>query len=212
MPHYFLSEEAAKELQDIIKKQITDLEQQKTDIEHRLLNKTAIWNDLGNKYLCERAEIKDDYLNQADDYKVIDITVKSPKYVPLIEQPLENPPLVPNIKTTDIFIPRFEYDLDKKQFFENIFFWELDDGRVVMNYSHANYYSTKEKIMQLPYPAPPNYYDNKKLGWNSTNEQAVKKYRKYLAQKEDPDRIYRKVLETDTHISKDGGEVEGGLI
>jgi predicted CopG family antitoxin len=113
------------------------------------------------------------------------------------------------LRSADICMPKFEYDKDSKQFYENVFFWELPDDRVVIEYGEAHYYTTKQKILAIPYPPPANYYDAKR-GWNSTNAQAIKKYRKHLAEHTDPDRKFRKVLNTDTRPGAEE-KVEGTL-
>lgn len=153
-----------------------------------------------------------------DEHIHVDIEQPAPKaeqnqYLAKRKRP-ELKTIVPaHLRNTDIFIPKFEYDRDLKKFFENIFFWELPDGRVVLEYGQAHYYSTKEKILSLPYPPPVNYYDSI-WGWNSTNEQAAKKYRKYLAeQDEKADRGYKFKLGTDTKANhgEDYEKIEGEL-
>jgi hypothetical protein len=79
----------------------------------------------------------------------------------------------------------FEYDKTQMKLYEMIFFNELEDGsgRVVIEYSGAHYYTTKDNVMKIPYPFPAKYF-SKKNGWSSTVEQAFRKYRKYLAEQD----------------------------
>ncbi len=119
------------------------------------------------------------------------------------------------LRKEDVIIPKFTFDKDRKQFFKNIFFVEESDGRVAIMYGESTYCTTKDRILGIPYPFPPNYFDSKR-GWNSTVEQAVKKYRTYLAEqgdKSDPDRAYKPFFKTDTHAvhGEDYEKVEGTM-
>lgn len=114
----------------------------------------------------------------------------------------------------DILIEKFEYDKNHKQFFENVFIYEQPNGKVAIQYADSTYYTTQDRVRTLPYPFPFKFFDNKTDGWNSTVEQAIKKYRKYLAQqdeKNDPDRPFKKMLNTNTRPDRNEQKVEGEL-
>ncbi len=81
----------------------------------------------------------------------------------------------------DLKLPKFEYDKGLRKQHGLIFFTELSDGRVVIEYGMAHYYTTKEKVLQIPFPIPKKYF-SKENGWSSTIEIAFKKYRQYLAE------------------------------
>lgn len=88
------------------------------------------------------------------------------------------------LRPDDLKLPAFEYDKAKMNSYKTIFFQELPDGRVVIEYSNAHYYTTKEAVMKIPcHPFPVKYF-SKENGWSSTVEQAFKNYRKYLAEQE----------------------------
>jgi len=81
----------------------------------------------------------------------------------------------------DLKLPRFDYDKGLRKQHGLIFLTEMPDGRVVIEYGKAHYYTTKEKVLQIKYPFPEKYF-SKENGWSSTAEMAFKKYREYLAQ------------------------------
>ncbi len=85
------------------------------------------------------------------------------------------------IHPSNLRIPKFRYNKSKMQSYENIFLQEFPDGIVVLGYKYSHYYTTKEKVMKLPYPFPEKYF-SKENGWSSNIEIAFKKYRKYLAE------------------------------
>jgi len=99
---------------------------------------------------------------------------------------------LPKLGTPDNHILRPK-DLKKKSFdysgwspgqYKSLSFWELPDGRVVLKYGGAQYYSTKDLVMQIPFPFPRGQF-SKENGWSSTVEQAFKMYRRYLAETPD---------------------------
>lgn len=87
------------------------------------------------------------------------------------------------LRPQDLKLPAFEYDKANMNSYKMIFFHELPDGRVVIKYGNAHYYTAKEAVMKIPYPFPVKYF-GKENGWSSTVEQAFKNYRKYLAEQE----------------------------
>lgn len=99
----------------------------------------------------------------------------------------------------DLKLPKFEYDKETRKQYGLVFFTELPDGRVVIEYGMAHYYTTKEKVLQIPYPFPKKYF-SKENGWSSTIEIAFKKYRTYLAENLAPeaDNKTQKYLEKST--------------
>ncbi len=80
----------------------------------------------------------------------------------------------------DLKLMPFDYNKDNIQQYKTIFFQELSDGRVVIEYNNSHYYTSKVAVMQIPYPFPVGYF-SKKNGWSSTVEQAFRTYRRYLA-------------------------------
>jgi hypothetical protein len=92
------------------------------------------------------------------------------------------PQLQPHpMRPVDLKLSAFEFDKTKMQWYKPIQFLELPDGRVVICYSNSHYYTSKDAVMQIPYPIPKGYF-SKENGWSSTIEQAFKNYRKYLAE------------------------------
>ncbi len=87
------------------------------------------------------------------------------------------------LRPNDLKLPAFEYDKDRMNPYKMIFFQEMLDGKVIIEYSNSHYYTTKETVMKIPYPFPVKYF-SKENGWSSTVEQAFKNYRKYLAEQE----------------------------
>ena len=129
---------------------------------------------------------------------------------------------------SDLKLPAFEYDKNKMQQYKTIFFQELSDGRVALDYCDSHYYATKDAVLQIPYPFPQNYF-SKENGWSSSVEQAFKKYRMYLAEQEQQQQLaepekekekqtvdldewkYKPFLKTNTRTNYDGNKVEGAL-
>lgn len=95
---------------------------------------------------------------------------------------------------SDLKLPAFEYDKNKMQQYKTIFFQELSDGRVALDYCDSHYYATKDAVLQIPYPFPQNYF-SKENGWSSSVEQAFKKYRMYLAEQEQQQKVETKKKE-----------------
>jgi len=137
---------------------------------------------------------------------------------------------LPKLGTPDNYILRPK-DLKKESFdysgwspgqYKSLSFWELPDGRVVLKYGEGRYYTTKDLVMQIPFPFPKKYF-SKENGWSSNVEQAFKTYRRYLFEKgqeqqvekerrEDPDDWkYKKILKTNTRTNYDGNKIEGSL-
>lgn len=96
----------------------------------------------------------------------------------------------------DTKIPKFEYDESKMQPYKSIFFQEFPDGTVVLKYGTSHYYTTKEKVLKIPYPFPKKYF-SKENGWSSSIEFAFKKYRQYLAELPQPQQQLQQQAETE---------------
>lgn len=80
-----------------------------------------------------------------------------------------------------LFIPEFDYDPAQKKEIEgysNISVVELPDNRAMIQYKVAHYYTTKEKIMSIPYPIPKKHFTGK--GLSSVANTCLHAYRKYL--------------------------------
>lgn len=146
-------------------------------------------------------------------------------------------PILDILSPKDMKLCAFEYDADKLQQYKTLFFQELPDGRVVLEYINSHYYTSKEAVMQIPYPFQKGYF-SKETGWSSTVEQAFRTYRQYLAEQEreqrqqkekeiekekqmsqnrkqkqeDPDDWkYKPILQTNTRTNYDGNKIEGSL-
>jgi len=106
----------------------------------------------------------------------------------ILEIPGFDSPAAPLIlHPSDLKIAKFDYDLlAKTRKYKTLEVLELPDGRVVLKYGATRYYSTKEKVMQIPFPFPRGQF-NKENGWSSTVEYAFKMYRRYLAERKEPE-------------------------
>lgn len=86
---------------------------------------------------------------------------------------------IPKLPTKeDLLIPRFEWKRECEKNYNKLLFAELPDGRVMLSYMSAKVFTTKEKVLQIPFPVPPGYL--KKCG-APNNVTALLQYRKYLA-------------------------------
>lgn len=83
------------------------------------------------------------------------------------------------IKDGNLFIQPFEWDKGSEKSFNRITFFERDDGRVMIFYMNIRIFTTRDKIMQIPFPVPYGYPLLKDL--NGNKRTAVREYRKYLA-------------------------------
>jgi len=77
-------------------------------------------------------------------------------------------------------IPKFEFDKKAEKSYDNIFFFEHEDGRVMLSYFNSRLYTTKASVMQIQFPVPRGYAPLKELSTN--NKVAVRTYRKYLSE------------------------------
>ena len=93
---------------------------------------------------------------------------------------------MPVLHPSDLKIAKFDYDNNRMQRYKTLKFLELPDGRVILQYANSRYYTEREKVMQIPYPFPKGYFD-KTNGWSSNVEQAFKMYRRYLAERKEPE-------------------------
>lgn len=80
---------------------------------------------------------------------------------------------------SDFFIPKFKWDKTKEKSYRTIFFFEHEDGRVMISYMHSRIFTTKAVVLALPYPIPRNYPLLHSLGNNKRT--AFRFYREYLA-------------------------------
>ncbi len=83
---------------------------------------------------------------------------------------------------SEYLIPKFGYDpAQEKEIKEytNMSVVEMTDGRAVVIYQGAHYYTTKEKIMQIPYPVPYKYLAGRVL--STTGAMCLRAYRHHLA-------------------------------
>lgn len=80
-----------------------------------------------------------------------------------------------------LLIPKFKYDpaQEKKiDQYTNMFVVELPDGRAMIRYNEAHYYTTQEKVMQIPYLANKKYFHDK--GISTTTQICLRAYRQHL--------------------------------
>jgi hypothetical protein len=79
------------------------------------------------------------------------------------------------------FIPRFKYDPTQKKEIEgylNISVVEMPDGRAVVIYKGTHYYTTKEKVLRIPYQVTKKYFNG--YGLSSVAQTCIRAYRHYL--------------------------------
>jgi len=101
----------------------------------------------------------------------------------------ENPKLgTPDkiLQPSDLKIAKFDYDKNKMQKYKSLEFLELPDGKVVLKYGVAHYFTSNVLVMQIPFPFPKKYF-SKEGSWSSNVEQAFKMYRRYLAERKEPE-------------------------
>lgn len=104
------------------------------------------------------------------------------------------------IAVSDFLIPKFDWDKNKEKNYKTLFFFEYEDGTVMLSYQNSKTFTTKQKVMTLPYPVPDGYPPLKTIP--STNKRtAIRLYREYLVQqtaltveKLDPDAKYKPKL------------------
>mgnify|MGYP003394433505 FL=1 len=89
---------------------------------------------------------------------------------------------------TGLLIRRFKYDPKQKKEiagYANMSVVELEDGRAAIIYKGTHYYTTKEKVMQIPYPVPRKFLNG--LGLSSIARTCLSAYRQYLFKAESTD-------------------------
>ncbi len=75
-------------------------------------------------------------------------------------------------------IPKFEWDKSKEKNYRTIFFFEHDDGKVMISYFNFKTFTTKEAVLSIPFPVPYRYTP---LGIFTGNRRAaIRLYREYL--------------------------------
>lgn len=79
----------------------------------------------------------------------------------------------------DLLISPFEYEKKLEKFHKPLFICELPDGRVALRYMSGKVFTTREKILSIPYPVPAGYLKNIGLAANPLT--AIRHYRAYLA-------------------------------
>lgn len=78
----------------------------------------------------------------------------------------------------DLLIPRFSWDKKDERTYKRLIFAELPDGKVMLNYIGGRVFSTKEKILRIPYPVPNAYLI--RMGITNNHSTAIRLYREYL--------------------------------
>lgn len=113
-----------------------------------------------------------------------DIMIEHPTVAPAVEGKQVLPSISAHtqiISPSDLKLPKFECEFAMMKPYKNIFFLEMPDGKVCLEYAGSHYYTTKDLVLKIPYPFPKKYFRNEN-GWSSTVEVAFKKYRQYLAE------------------------------
>lgn len=76
----------------------------------------------------------------------------------------------------DLLISKFPYDSKLEKKYETISIFEESNGKVALTYNRYKIYTTKEKIMRLPFPVPKGIVSESP--WQVRT--AIRKYRKYI--------------------------------
>lgn len=114
------------------------------------------------------------------------LEVTTPEVLP-VKSVVKTPIVLPvkiNISREDIFIPWFECDITQRKKikgYTNIGYVETTDGKVMIDYKKTHYYTTKEKILHIPFPIPSGYFKDMKL--SSVARTCIRAYRGYLEEK-----------------------------
>lgn len=83
---------------------------------------------------------------------------------------------------SNFFIPEFIWDKKAAKSYKNLFFFDAEDGRVMLSYFSGRVFTTKEKVMQIPYPLVEGYEPLRALSPNKRS--SLRMYRQYLAEQE----------------------------
>ncbi len=116
---------------------------------------------------------------------------KNPRVEEIVKKakPAVSVPMAPEIKKQDhdrklptiydIVVPRFEWERGCEKNYKRLSFIELPDGRVMLGYMSARVFTTKEKMLRLPFPLPAGYL---RIAGMATNQiTAVRQYQEYLS-------------------------------
>ncbi len=94
-------------------------------------------------------------------------------------------------------IPKFDFDKKQEKRYGHLHFVELNDGRVTLSYFAGRIYTTKEKVLKLPFPLVNSIPKLKYLSNN--NKTAMRLYREYLAKQNGNGSIIRETNEKSMH-------------
>lgn len=92
------------------------------------------------------------------------------------ESELKGIPVQP--KTGFLLVPKFDWDKSKEKHYRTIFFFEHEDGRVMIWYANNRVFTTKESVMAIPFPIPYKYV--LPVGLPVNKRTAIRQYREYL--------------------------------
>jgi hypothetical protein len=102
------------------------------------------------------------------------------------------------LKSSDLLIPRFEWDPKAEKLYKKISFYEHEDGRVMVFYMNIRVFTTKQAMLSIPYPVPYGY--EILSGFTGNRKTAIRIYREYLATQEQskPEHIVIDIEKTST--------------
>lgn len=101
----------------------------------------------------------------------------------------ESPPSLENIFT----IPKFKWDKNLEKSYRNMFFYEADDGRVMLSYFSSKVFTTKDKVLQIPFPLVLGFEPLRKF--NPNQRSALRFYRQYLAERDSAPKYIEKTTQ-----------------
>lgn len=119
---------------------------------------------------CHQNESKPIELIPLQENKAESLPERKDGAIALIPQEL------PSFKSE--LIPKFEYEKKAEKSYDKLFFFEHEDGRVMLSYMSCKLYTTKAAVLGIPFPVPYGYVPLKGLSMN--HRTAVRAYRKYL--------------------------------
>ncbi len=237
MPYYFLSEETAEKVSEHIRLEIFSLENQileKKEILENLktpINKESEIPGHGRIMPQEMGKIPDalkDVAKQAmDEHNHIHIEEENETKHKEEETGKDTKAEKPIISLTkaDLTVPKFPHDKKLEQSYKTLFYLEMPDGRTVLRYMGGILYTTKEKILTLPYPMPNGYL--KETGLSANQCTGLRLYREHLFREattatsvvvdspiivDQDEWKYKKMGLNDTHVGKeDFNKIEGDL-
>jgi cell division protein ZapA (FtsZ GTPase activity inhibitor) len=106
-----------------------------------------------------------------------------------------------SLTEADLTVPKFPHDKTLEKWFRTLFYFEHPDGRVVLNYMSGLTYTTKEKVLKLPFPFENGYFKN--AGFQAaTHITAIRLYREFLFLQENEKRLSKTPEPAVTYVGK----------